>query len=170
MQQDKIVQYITDIFTEHSLSYCEFHWVFLEMTKVGWKKSRLKTPKCTGIYIHFSGEGYPLRVGIALGKEGFYGRWFSSLSCHQRSFLQNRRAPLNHRRFFQQIQLYYPETYVLCLQMDDAQSRKGEQLLFTTLEPLWETRDFNGKYVWRDSKNFSQHPDITFSETEIYRG
>jgi len=169
MKKDVIVHYITEVCSKHNLSLQRCHWVMLEMSRDGWKKARSKTPKFTGLYIHLSEKGYPLRIGIALGKEGIYGRWFSAVSCHQRSFTQHRDAPLNLRKFFQQIQIHYPKTYILCIEMASDSARTAEKILCSELAPIWETRDFNGIYVWRETKSFLKHPSITFPETEMFR-
>ena len=136
------------------------------MTERGWKEARRVTPSFSGVYIHFSSCGVPLRVGLAVGKDGIRSRWFTALSCHWFSFQQHPSAPQNYKSFFAQIQHTYPNTTLLCVSIDPQLAVLGERALMEALQPLWEVRGANGRCVWKDKMNFAQNPSITLSETE----
>jgi hypothetical protein len=169
MNQKKVESYITEIFTPHDFSCDVFQWISLPMNASGWKEASKKMPKFGGIYIHFSASGVPLRIGIAQGEGGIHARWFTALSCHRKSFYQQESAPLNYRCFFQQIQIHYPQTYILCLAVSKPHVRQGEKILFSTLKPLWERKGMDGQYLWKAKRAFQQNPNITLPETEEFR-
>ena len=130
----------------------------LAMTERGWREAQPSFPKQKGVYIHVSSTGIPLRVGIGLGKEGVYGRWFHSRSCHFYAFRQKKDQRSNYRQFFQLIQFRYLQTYVLYILMDPDDALRIEKALRTEWLPLWEIQEPSRKYVFRDQKYSCANP------------
>ena len=126
----------------------------LEMTEGGWTQARLQCPRTSGVYIHVTTDGIPLRVGIGVGAEGIYGRWFHSRSCHRFSFLQHPRQPSNYTSFFRQIAQRYQQTEVLYIVTGPDDAPKIEGLLCETLVPVWEVKNHEERYVWRNKNSF----------------
>ena len=166
MNQSLAAQHIQQVLCQHGIPVLEHQWVSLPMTPLGWRRARRNIPSFAGIYVHFSSCGVPLRVGIAVGKDGIRSRWFMALSCHRISFQQHPSAPQNYKSFFAQIQRTYQSTFLLCMATEPQLAAKGERALIKDLTPLWEVRGTSGRYVWKEKKSFAENPFITLSETE----
>ena len=131
----------------------------VKMTQEGWWEKKALFPRCAGIYLLLGVcEDNPvvLRVGIAGGKKGIYGRWFSSQSAHYYMWREERPKTVRYTRFYnwcaaefasmQIIFLLYPR-FTLC------ELRPIERELIRTLFPVWERRDWKGFATAAGSQN-----------------
>jgi len=137
----------------------------LLMSDAGWREAMVDCPRKAGVYIHLTPDRLPLRVGIALGEEGIYGRWFHSRCCHLYAFRQKEDQQENYRTFFMQIQQKYPKTLLLYVLLEPVLSRQLELILCKEWVPLWEVRDEFKNHIWRNYEHYKAHPiDLAMTE------
>ena len=153
---------------EHNLYPFEMGCVPLEMTESGWGIAQQHCPREKGVYIHLTECGIPLRIGVGLGAQGIYGRWFHSLACHKYSFLQRPLQPLNYRTFFQQISEHYQQTYLGFLLMDPSLAESTEKKLCEEFLPVWEIQNHQGTKVWKNGTAFATNQPV-LEETILLR-
>jgi hypothetical protein len=170
MNKNVVSAVIENLLLEHNLpsSNLTIGMLPLLMSDAGWRKAMIDCPRNRGVYIHLTPDGLPLRVGIALGEEGIYGRWFHSRCCHLYAFRQKEDQQENYRQFFMQIQQKYSETLLLYVLMDSTRSRQLELILCKEWVPLWEVRDEFKNHLWRNGEHFKAHP-IDLATTEHLR-
>jgi hypothetical protein len=154
--------------TECNLLPLETGWIPLEMTEAGWIRAQNMCPRKKGVYIHATADGIPLRVGIGLGSEGIYGRWFHALACHKHSFLQWKKQPLNYKSFFKQISEQYQQTVLFYLLMEDEIAKRTEKRLCEVFLPVWEIQNFESKRIWKNNSTFAIHKP-TLEESILLR-
>ena len=121
----------------------------MPMTLNGWWVHRKHFPMASGIYILLAytaaevEESVVLRVGMAAGKKGMYGRWFESQMSHYQVWREHREHSAVYRRFYDACALRFPVVqvhFLLYPRQSPQQIREVERLLINTWSPMWERR------------------------------
>ena len=121
--------------------------VDIPMTPEGWWTYRNAFPICSGIYIVRGKSPKPqqrvLRVGMAAGKKGIYGRWFLSQSAHYYVWLHTHPKNRSYQQFYDGCAAKYPMIQLQFLLYPNIEApvlRNIERFLIQLLCPVWENK------------------------------
>ena len=122
-------------------------------TPTSWFEHRHEFPKERGIYMMF---GYMdiyhcLRIGMAAGATGIFGRWFSSISSHYKSFQAPTKRLEAYHEFYRTMSIYFERVDIVFLlypQHTAKEIRHLERELIKHHSPLWEHRTHN-RLFWK---------------------
>ena len=147
---------------ELQILHMEWRSIDIPMCLSGWWENREDFPRCSGIYIL---EGIQekeidhnpiLRIGIAAGEKGIYGRWFSSQSAHYYVWKKERPKTSRHTHFYNWCASEFSNvrvSFLLCPHLSLFDLRPIEKNLIQEFSPIWERRDQKGFATSAGSQN-----------------
>ena len=131
----------------------------VQMTLEGWWEKRNLFPRCAGVYILQGiqdNNTVVLRIGIAGGKKGIYGRWFSSQSAHYYAWRGEQLRTVRYAHFYNRCAVEFPcaqLVFLLYPKFALSDLRPIERELIWALSPIWERRKKKGFATAAGSQN-----------------
>ena len=130
--------------------------ITVSMSLEGWWTQRNQFPRLPGIYVvfcTFEDKKYVLRVGIACGKRGIYGRWFHSLGAHYHIWKTQQPPTEGYHDFYTQIAGLCDQIEIHFLLYPHCTSKQiqwVEKELIHRLIPIWESRWIDGMPAFKE--------------------
>ena len=140
----------------------EWNSIDIPMHRMGWWENREKFPRCSGLYIlegirEKEGEYNPiLRIGIAAGEKGIYGRWFASQAAHYYAWKKENFETSRYARFYSWCATNFSTvrvSFLLYPHLPVSELRSIERKLIQEFSPIWERRDQKGFATSAGSQN-----------------
>ena len=134
----------------------------IAMSLVGWWNNRGYFPRCSGIYIlegmqEQENDYNPiLRIGIAAGEKGIYGRWFASQAAHYYAWKKENFETSRYTRFYSWCASEFSTvrvSFLLYPHSSLSELRSIERKLIQEFSPIWERRDQKGFATSAGSQN-----------------
>jgi len=149
---------------ELQILHMPIEWMSIDipMRLVGWWENREDFPRCSGIYIlegiqeKETDQNPILRIGIAAGEKGIYGRWFSSQSAHYYVWKKEKFETSRYTRFYSWCATKFSTvrvSFLLYPYLSLSELRSIERKLIQEFSPIWERRDQKGFATSAGSQN-----------------
>ena len=125
----------------------------IPMSLAGWWEHRGYFPRCSGIYVlegiapKETEDDIILRIGIAAGEKGIYGRWFSSQSAHYYAWRSEKSNTSRYTRFYNWCAAEFSNvrvSFLLYPELSLPELRPIERKLIQDFSPIWERREQKG--------------------------
>ena len=128
----------------------------LEMTPKSWFAHRHHFPKEKGLYMMFGylQSYHCLRIGMAAGAQGIFGRWFTSISAHHKAFLNPIQGAEHYHKFYCAMNRSFPNidlVFLLYPHHCRKEIGKLERAYIKYHQPIWELRH-NTNWLWKHRK------------------